>query len=139
MNPYYLIALIAISCYATLSVIAKKVLSDIPPFTFITITMIFLAIFSGISALFFEKNSIFSALSTHWLWIIGFSLINFIGFALYLYAITKMPVVEYQIIAVITPVIGGGLAYLILSEALTTRYFIGLVFIAIGLYISLKK
>lgn len=66
-------------------------------------------------------------------------MINFIGFSLMLYVIGKIPVVEYQIIAVIMPIITEFLAFLVLSEALSARYFIGLIFIAIGLIISLKK
>lgn len=74
-----------------------------------------------------------------WSLIILFSVINFIGFSLMLYVIGKIPVVEYQIIAVIMPIITEFLAFLVLSEALSARYFIGLIFIAIGLIISLKK
>ena len=139
MNPY-IIAFIAIICYASLGVIAKKVQIDIPPFTFITITMIGLMGLSAIVAFIYERNfSISTITPMTWLWLIAFATVNFVGFILYLNAIGKMPIVEYQIIAVITPIIGGILGYLILAEALTMRYFIGIIFMAVGLYISLKK
>ena len=139
MNPYFA-AFAAITGYAALIVIAKKVQLDIPSFSFIAITMALLTLFSAIVAFIYEKDfSITNLSQANWIWLISFSLINLVAFSLLLFAISKIPVVEYQIIAVITPIIGGSLGYLILSEALTARYFIGLIFIAIGLYISLKK
>lgn len=136
----YIIAFLAISCYASLTVINKKMIGDIPPFSYIAITMLLLSGIGFVASFFFEKDFSFSSISEkNWSLIISLSTINFIGFALLLNAISKIPVVEYQIIAVMTPIVGGLLALIFLSEALTVRYFIGLVFIAIGLYISLKK
>lgn len=115
-------------------------IGDIPPFSYIAITMLLLSGIGFVASFFFEKDFSFSSISEkNWSLIISLSTINFIGFALLLNAISKIPVVEYQIIAVMTPIVGGLLALIFLSEALTVRYFIGLVFIAIGLYISLKK
>ncbi|MEM7618813.1 MAG: EamA family transporter, partial [Pseudomonadota bacterium] len=68
-----------------------------------------------------------------------FALVNFIAFAVMLFAISKIPIVEYQLIALLTPIFGGVLAYFILSEGLSIKYLIGLVFIGVGLYIALKK
>jgi len=136
----YAIALLAICGYASLGVLAKKSSFDVPPFAFIGITMIFLAGFAITASLLTEKSFQIGSLQPQaWIWIIGFALINFIAFALYLYALGKMPVVEYQLIAVITPLIGGILAYFILNEALSARYFIGLLITTLGLYIALNK
>ncbi|MAZ76919.1 MAG: hypothetical protein CMH31_06435 [Micavibrio sp.] len=136
----YGIAFIAICGYASLGVLAKRSSLDVPPFAFIGVTMVFLAGFAITASLLTEKTfSISSLTGQSWIWMIGFAVINFIAFSLYLNAIGKMPVVEYQIIAVITPIIGGILGYLILSEALSPRYFIGIAITALGLYIALKK
>lgn len=136
----YGIAVLAICGYASLGVLAKRSSFDVPPFAFIGITMVFLASFAILASVITEKHFSITALTPQaWAWMIGFALVNFAAFTLYLYAIGKMPVVEYQMIAVITPLIGGVLAYLILSEALSMRYFIGLFITALGLYIALKK
>lgn len=136
----YIIAFLAISCYASLAIINKKVISDIPSFSYIGITMLLLSFLGFCASFIYEKGFSFTGISVkNWTLMIGLAVINFVGFALLLNAITKIPVVEYQIIAVMTPVVGGLLAFLFLSEALTMRYLIGLIFIAIGLYISLKK
>jgi len=102
--------------------------------------MAFLTVIAGGASYFFEKNFTLSIINTPtWFTLASFAAINFTGFAVMLFAISKIPVVEYQIIAVITPIIGGILAYFILSEGLSLKYFIGLAFIGIGLYIALKK
>jgi len=137
---YYLTGLVAITGYSLLTVLAKKVQTDIPSFAFITVTMVFLTLFSGIASLFYEKNFSFASISMATLGQLAlFAFINFVAFAVMLFTIAKIPVVEYQLIAMLMPIISGVLAYYILSEGLSAKYFIGLIFIAIGLYIALKK
>jgi len=138
---YYLLACVAIFCYATLPVIAKKMQADIPSFTFISITMFILMVLSGIAAFFYERESfqISSLTTANWGLLVLIGVINFIGFSMFLFAITKIPVVEYQIMLTSMPIISGILAYFILSEGLSVKYFIGLAVIAIGLFIALKK
>jgi len=122
---YYLSSLFAITCYASLTVIAKKLQGDIPPFAFIGLTMTFLTLMAGAASFLFEKNFTLSSINTSaWFTLFGFAAINLAGFAIMLFAISKIPIVEYQIIAVITPIIGGLLAYFILSEGLSAKYFI---------------
>jgi len=136
----YIIAFLAVSCYASLAIFNKKVMPDIPSFSYIALTMMILSFLGFCASLLYEKDFSFTGISTkNWILMVSLGVVNFVGFALLLNALAKMPVVEYQIIAVLTPIVGGFLAFLFLSEALTVRYFIGLIFIAIGLYISLKK
>ena len=137
----YLIAVSAICCYASLSVIAKKMIPEIPSYTFIGVSMAILSILSFVAGYFFEqKNFSFSSLSyKSWIWIAAFSLINFIGFVLYLMAIKDMPVAHYQTIALISPLIGGLIAFFILQESLSIKFFVGFFIAAIGIYITLKK
>ena len=136
----YLIAFLAVSCYASLAIFNKKTMADIPSFSYIAITMLILSLIGFCASLIYEKDFSSTNISPkNWLLMVGLSSVNFGGFALLLNALGKMPVVEYQIIAVTTPIVGGFLALLFLSETLTIRYFIGLIFIGFGLYIALKK
>ena len=137
----YVIAFIAISCYASLTILAKKVMPDIPSFSFIAITMFILAGLATAAALIYEQKDFFiSTLSLkNWGWIIGFSMINFAGFALYLYAIKFMPVAHYQTIGLAIPLVGGLLAFGLLGEVLTLRFFVGFFIAAFGVFIAVKK
>ncbi len=42
-------------------------------------------------------------------------------------------------LGITAPVLSAFLAYLILSEALTIRHLIGILFMGVGLYLSLNK
>jgi len=140
MNIFiFLVSLLAVSCYATLPVIAKKINVDIPSFAFIAITMALLSGLSLLASLFYERTFKFWEISASgWLWLGLFSFINFCGFALFLWAISKIPIAEYQLIFLLTPIISGCLAFLILGEAFHIRYLIALAFISAGLFIALK-
>lgn len=59
LTPYYFVGLAAVTCYAALPVIAKKLQIDIPPFTFIAATMLILAV---LLPLFLKKNSLYPRL-----------------------------------------------------------------------------
>ena len=50
-----------------------------------------------------------------------------------------MPIAHYQVVALVSPLIGGLFAYLILSEQLNTKFFIGFLITALGIYITFKK
>ncbi len=137
---YYMIGFIAVSCYASLTVLNKIMQKDIPPFTYIAITMILLSFFSATIAILYEKSvNLSQIIQQHGLLLIGFSIINLIGFALLLLAITKISVFEYQIIGLLTPLIGGVFAYFILQETLTAKHLIGFLIATVGCYIALKK
>ena len=137
----YLIAFAAVACYASLGVISKKMLPEIPPFSFIAITMIILSSLAVIGAILTkEKINFLNDLDYKgWVWVVGFSFINCVGFALNLKAIQLMPIAHYQVVALVSPLIGGLFAYLILSEQLNTKFFIGFLITALGIYITFKK
>ena len=136
----YIIAFMAMSGYATLTVIAKKIQADIPSFFFIAITMAVLSVLSLMIALLYEKDFNVGQLSgENWLWLLGFSLLNLVSFVLLLFAIKYIPVAEYQLILLMSPIVGGGISYLILQEAFKMQYLYGLVFIAVGLFIALRN
>ncbi|MDH5721749.1 MAG: DMT family transporter [Alphaproteobacteria bacterium] len=135
----YLVAFLAVTFYACLPVIAKKMNADIPPFAFIALTMLGLSLCGFFSSIAFEKSFVFSELQIDiYLWILLFAILNFFGFFLSLYAISQIPLVKYQMINMILPVITGILAFLILLEPFKARYLIGIVFIAIGIFIALS-
>lgn len=136
----YLTAFVAISCYAMLSPIAKKMQLDVPPLAFIAITMFFLCLFSAALSFITERNfSIQSISGVTWGWLGLFAFTNLMAFFFYLSALKQMPVAEYQLIFLISPIVGGMLAYFMLGEEFKTQYLIGLPIIGLGLYIALMK
>ena len=129
---YYVAAVTAIFGYALLPVLAKKLQADIPSFAFIAITMAFLTLFSTIASFIHEKEFSLSGISMPTFSFLNLcALVNFLAFAVMLFAISKIPIVEYQLIALLTPIFGGILAYFILSEGLSIKYFVGLIFIGV--------
>lgn len=135
----YIIGLLATTGYAILPVLAKKANVDVPPFAFISITMIFLSMFSGIASLFFNKDfSLLSMPSSVWIFLIGFAFLNFLAFAFMLASIKSIPIAEYQLMSLLIPIIGASFAYVILQEPFKIQYLIGLIFCSVGLFIALK-
>ncbi|MDO8482110.1 MAG: DMT family transporter [bacterium] len=137
---FYGIAVLAVFCYAFLSVVAKKMQVSIPPFAFIAITMMILMLLALSSSLVFERSFIITDLKMSQLaWLLLFGIINFAGFVLYLKALSGMPVGHYQVISILTPVIGSGLAFAFLGEVVSARFFIAIPVIFIGLLLALIK
>lgn len=139
---YYLVGLAAVSFYALLSPLGKKLMQidGLPSFALIAITMGTLSLMALIASLCFEKNFHFKSLTgTQLSWIGLFSVINFIAFSLYLFVLRHIPVFEYQLLAMATPILAGILAYVLLKEPLYARYFIGLPIMAAGFLIAVKK
>lgn len=142
MSPiaFYGFAVAAVCTYAFLPVIAKKMQVDIPPFSFIAITMTVLAACALLAALVFERSFKVAELnSSHIAWLVLFGFVNFIGFAIYLKALTGLPVAHYQVIGAISPIVAGTFAFFFLGEQLTARLFFAVPLVALGLYIALAK
>ncbi len=135
----YLVGLVAVTCYAALTPLAKKLQLDIPPFAFMGITMGFLCAISLCISFGIEKDFSFLKLNIKtWAGLLGFSIVNLIGFAAYLTAIEKFPATQYQLLYLASPIVAGVLAYILLREPFRLQYLYGLVFIAAGLFIALR-
>ncbi len=138
--PVYLTAFVAIVCYASLPPLAKKFGIDLPPFTFIFITMLFLAGLSFVASRLIEPEFQLAAIPPKTLMSLGFfAIINMIGFSCYVISIRRLPIVEYQLLELIGPLVGGGIAYLLLKEAVSWRHLVGFIFVATGLIIATRK
>ena len=137
----YIIAFFAMCSYASLAPIAKKLTNEgLTGFYLILINSAFLGIFAIIALLFSNQNfEVFKKipLST-WSWIALWALINFVGFALYIWAVARIPVVNYQIMYLASPLIGALIAFVLLSEPLQVKHLIGGLFVAIGIFITIK-
>ena len=68
-----------------------------------------------------------------------FSSINFIAFALYLAAIQRLPISEYQFTELIGPIVGAIAAYFILGEMVKPQHIWGLLIIGTGLFVALRN
>ncbi len=135
--PYFF-ALIAVACYAILTPLAKKFQLDLPPFAFIAASSGILAVSSFICSFFIEKDfSITKTAGSAWLNILIFSMINLLGYFLYLKALEKIPSANYQLLYLLSPVIVAISAYFILGERVELRQIIGLVIMSVGLCVAI--
>lgn len=136
----YIYAFIAMFAYASLGVLAKKVGDAVTPFMFIAISTFFVAAFSIVIAFFHPKEMSLTEISMpSWTILFIFSVVNLVAYAFFLWAIKGITVAEYQLIYLLSPVVGGLLAYAIVQEPFKLQYLVGLAFMGVGLYIALKK
>ncbi len=133
----YIVAAFAVSAYALLGPIAKKVGTALPPFTFITVSSIIIVVCAGTIAFFYERHQIMETFrEIHWNWLALFSLINVVGYVGYLWAINRIPVAQYEMFGILMPIIGGLFAVVLLKEPFHARYLLSIAVISIGLYIA---
>jgi len=127
--------------YALLPVIAKKLqLGDLPALALMAMTQLLLACLACTALFLTQPEFRFTTIDKKtWSYIAGFASINFVGFWLYLYAVARAPVTEYQLVGMLTPVFGACFAYLLLSEPFKPRYAAGLALIILGLFVALKE
>ncbi len=71
-------------------------------------------------------------------WIGSFIIINLFAFLFYTHALQRIPSTEYQIMYLFSPIIVAILAFLILTESLHLKYFIGGSIVALGVYITIR-
>lgn len=135
----YLGAILALISYASLPVLAKFIGHDIPPFIFIAVVSFLVALMAlGLSLTQGEKISILSS-SQHYLHLLMFSVINIIAFWAFLYSTKSLPITQYQLFIILSPIIGAVLAKLMLGEPFEIKYMIAFPIILSGLVISLLK
>lgn len=130
------LAVTTVGVYALMHTIAKSQIS-VPPFTFIGFAMgtVSLLAFATSFAVAEGKTPTMTTVA----WLVVYGIVNFIGFVLYLRVIGGMPIMQYQLVSIVGPVIGGALAFALLGEAMTPRFFMALPFLGAGLYLALSK
>lgn len=134
--PYF-VAFFAVSCYALMGPVAKKVSGDIQPFTFIALASLLLTVVSAGVAFFYERNGVAASLGKINLnWLLFYVICNFVSYAGYLWAITRIPVAQFEMFGIFVPIIGGFFAWFILKEPFHARYFLALAFMTVGIAIA---
>ncbi|PZO87707.1 MAG: hypothetical protein DI626_03365 [Micavibrio aeruginosavorus] len=135
----YLVAFFAVACYAVMGPVAKKVSSDVQPFTFMAVASFFVVIISGVFALICERTDAATLASKiNWSWMGVYVLCNFVSYTGYLWAITRIPVAQFEMFGIFVPIIGGFFAWLILHEPFHARYLLAIAVMALGLFIAIK-
>ncbi|PCI01026.1 MAG: hypothetical protein COB76_02235 [Alphaproteobacteria bacterium] len=141
MNFGYFLAFIAMTCYAVLTPITKKLtLSGLDGAYVILANSLLLGTISTVYIMAtgndwtpFTKGS-----KDMFIWACAMGVINFVGFLLYIIAIAKIPTTEYQIMFLASPFIVALFAYFFLNEILELKHLIGGIIVAIGVYITIK-
>lgn len=138
MIPYF-VAFFAVACYAVMGPVAKKVSPDVQPFTFMAVASFFVVIIAGVFAFIYERTDVATlATKINWPWMGVYILCNFVSYTGYLWAITRIPVAQFEMFGIFVPIIGGLFAWLILQEPFHARYLLAIAFMALGLFIAIK-
>lgn len=137
-----LIVVLAVTFYATLPPLLKKVSQNgIPPFTMMTVSMFTLFLSSFIASFLFEKGlRLKPVLADKNLFfiLVAVGLINTVGFWLAIQGYKYMPLWQQTMFTLLTPVLAGIFAYFVLGEAISLKLFLGLVIMGLGLFIAVR-
>jgi drug/metabolite transporter (DMT)-like permease len=138
---FYGFAIAAVALYALQPIMAKKLQLSIPPFAFIAITMLVLAILALCASLIFEKQFKITQLqSSHVILLVAFGVVNLFSFWFFLKAISGIPTAHYQIIGgTLAPILTALFAFAFIGEGITARFFLAIPLAAAALYIAIFK
>lgn len=141
MSIYHLLAFLAVAFYATLPSIVKRVMGGgVDNYLFMGASMALLSLFSFSVALVKGNGGVsFDSLwqNNNWFWLILFTVLNFIAFALMVMAVQKVMVFDYQLMVIVQPLIGALIAYVLFKEQLELKHLVGFALVATGLCIAL--
>lgn len=139
MSPLipYFVSFFAVSCYALMGPVAKKVGVDIKPFSFICFTSFLLFMATAALSYVYERGSVLSSFEKINInWLIFYFVCNLVSYVGYLWAISRIPVAQFEMFGIFVPIIGGFFAWFVLKEPFHMRYFIALAFMAVGIFIA---
>ena len=136
----YLGLFISVVLYATLGPMAKKIGLSMSPFSVVAWTSLVMAILAAFFSFVFERTGPDLTIKqpTLLLGIILYSLVNCVASLIYYAAIRHVPIVHYDVMALITPIVGGLLAVWLLGEPFHARYLVGLAIVSIGIFVAIK-
>jgi drug/metabolite transporter (DMT)-like permease len=141
MNSGYLIAFAAMTCYALLPPMAKALTtSGFSGPHLILINSVVLTVLSVIYLAFshYDFNVLYQVKTSTWMLALFWGSVNFLGFILYLIAISKIPATDYQIMYLASPLIVALVSYFFLNETLHFKHLIGGGLVVLGVYIVVK-
>ena len=135
-----LLASVSTLAYGAMFPLLKKANEKIPPFTLMALSMFFLFLFSLIGSLIFEKNALgkYSTIKAFLPLLIFTGLVNLAAFWTEILAYKYMPLWQQTMFVLLTPVFAGILAFFILGEHISAKLFLGLIIMAVGLFIAIR-
>lgn len=133
----YVIALISVIAYSLMGPIGKQATQLYSPFTMMSLTSFGLLTISTICAFIFERDSAFQRLELSY-YLIPYIICNFVGYFCFIYCIRFIPVIHYELVYMVCPIIAGIAAYFLLGEAWDNKYLISIALVSIGIYIAIK-
>ena len=135
----YLFLIGAPVLYALNAVLLKRGVSNIPPFTAMSISMTVLLMLSVVCATCFERPPNLTSPDNRGalmvLLLVG--IVNTAAFWFFLNAYKYVTVWQYQLFGLLVPIFSAIFAYFIIGEPLSWRLFAGLGFMGLGLFVAL--
>ena len=138
----YAFPFLAVILFAFLIVVNRKLaLEGLSPFAYATLLPVVLFLLALLVWFFYGNpfGEIKNISVSHWKWIIFAGIINIIAFLIMYVSLEKISATDYNILTLTAPIFAAIFSYALLKETITWHLFVGLIFIAIGLYISLFK
>lgn len=126
--------------YATLGPMAKKIGLTMPPFALLAWSSLIMGAIGAILSVAFERGQVVpDSRQIHFLgFVFLYAFVNCVASAIYYTSIKYVPIVHYDIMALITPIIGGLLAVWLLGEPFHARYLVGLAIVSIGIFVAIR-
>lgn len=135
----YGFAALAVIAYSVLAVLAKKGAVSLPPFHFIGLSMLVMALAALAVGRIAEPQVSPKDLPLSQIALLAmFALVNLAGFVFYLKALQTIPASHYQLIYGVTPVTVAVLAYVLLGEPLFWRYVPATLLICAGIWLAVR-
>ena len=135
-----LIVLASTIGYSAIYPLLKKASEKIPPFSLVALNSLVVMLIAVVLSLMFEKNAFSKTLGdkNHLGFVVVAGLVNLIAFWLATLAFKYMPIWQQNLFMLLVPVLSGVFAFFLLKEAISTKLFMGLAIMAIGLFIAVR-
>ena len=136
---FYVVAFVSVSFYALMGPLGKKASQELSTFTMMSITSFVLFVGSFICSVVIDKQNWtkFELINVNSS-LIAYIVANFVGYFTFITALKHIPVMHYEIIYMICPLVAGICAYFLLGEQWDNKYIVSIILVSIGVYIAIK-
>ena len=130
----------SVTLYAAIYPLLKKTNEQLPPFTVMAISMFVLFMISFLGSIIFENgfNIKISLIKSNLTFLVLAGTINFVAFWLAILGFRYFAVWQQNMFLLLSPIISGIFAYMILGEGISIKLFIGLLIMGAGLFIAVR-
>lgn len=138
----YVVGFMAMVCFSSLPVIIKKVTGyglDGPHLIMVNALSLSLLAFITILIVHHGDLQVIRKMGSYtWLWVGIYTVVNFAALSCFIWSVKHISPTEYQIMFLASPLVVALLGFILLHEPLELKHLIGGIFVAFGIYITIK-